>query len=147
MGDVLWYFIFYFLKIPYPWVETCSLGGKQNKTKTKTYHSNSKESGFVGNLKENKPSRSGFAIGRSWGCAIEGEAGFLGGSTAKNSPPKQRLEFYPWVSKIPWVEKEMAAHSSILAWEIPRTEEPGGYNPWGHKRVGHNEATEQQQQG
>ena len=29
----------------------------------------------------------------------------------------------------------MAAHSSILAWRIPWTEEPGGYGPWGH-RVG-----------
>ena len=27
----------------------------------------------------------------------------------------------------------MATHSSILAWEIPWTEEPGGYSPWGHK--------------
>ena len=25
----------------------------------------------------------------------------------------------------------MATHSSILVWEIPRTEEPGGYSPWG----------------
>ena len=25
----------------------------------------------------------------------------------------------------------MATHSSVLAWEIPWTEEPGGYNPWG----------------
>ena len=48
---------------------------------------------------------------------------------ARTRLPKQRREFYPWVDKIPWVEKEMAAHSSILAWEIPRTEEPGGYNP------------------
>ena len=31
MGDVLWYFIFYFLKIPYPWVETCTLGGEKKK--------------------------------------------------------------------------------------------------------------------
>ena len=31
------------------------------------------------------------------------------------------------------LEKEMAAHSSILAWEIPRAEEPG-YSPWGHKK-------------
>ena len=31
------------------------------------------------------------------------------------------------------LEKEVAIHSSILAWEIPWTEEPGGYNPWGHK--------------
>ena len=33
----------------------------------------------------------------------------------------------------------MAAHSSILDWEIPWTEEPGG--PWGRKRVGHDLAT------
>ena len=29
--------------------------------------------------------------------------------------------------------KEMATHSSILAWKIPWTEEPGGYSPWDHK--------------
>ena len=29
------------------------------------------------------------------------------------------------------LEKEMATHSSILTWRIPRTEEPGGYSPWG----------------
>ena len=27
----------------------------------------------------------------------------------------------------------MATHSSILAWRTPWTEEPGGYDPWGHK--------------
>ena len=32
------------------------------------------------------------------------------------------------------LEKGMANHSSILAWEIPWTEEPGRlYSPWGHK--------------
>ena len=31
------------------------------------------------------------------------------------------------------LEKETATHSSILAWEIPWTEEPGGlYSPWAH---------------
>ena len=29
------------------------------------------------------------------------------------------------------LEREMATHSSILAWRIPRTVEPGGYSPWG----------------
>ena len=44
------------------------------------------------------------------------------------------------------LEKEMATHSSILAWEIPWTEEPGGlYCPWGHKRVEHDFMTKQQQ--
>ena len=33
--------------------------------------------------------------------------------------------------------KEMATHSSILAWEIPRTEEPGGLQSMRLQRVGH----------
>ena len=43
------------------------------------------------------------------------------------------------------LEEEMAAHSSILAWEIPWTEEPGRLQSTGHKRVGHNLVAEQQQ--
>ena len=31
------------------------------------------------------------------------------------------------------LEKEMAPHSSTLAWKIPWTEEPGGYSPWGRE--------------
>ena len=34
------------------------------------------------------------------------------------------------------LEKEMATHSSTLAWEIPRTEEPGGLQSKGLQRVG-----------
>ena len=34
------------------------------------------------------------------------------------------------------LEKEMAIHSSTLAWKIPRKEEPGRlYSPWGHKEL------------
>jgi hypothetical protein len=33
------------------------------------------------------------------------------------------------------LEKEMATHSNILAWEIPWTEELVGFSPWGLKRV------------
>ena len=36
------------------------------------------------------------------------------------------------------LEKEMATHSSILAWRIPGTEEPGGLLSMGPHRVGHN---------
>ena len=36
------------------------------------------------------------------------------------------------------LEKEMAIHSSILAWEIPWTEEPGGIQSMEVQRVGHN---------
>ena len=31
------------------------------------------------------------------------------------------------------LQKGIATHSSILAWRIPWTEEPGGYSPWGHE--------------
>ena len=33
------------------------------------------------------------------------------------------------------LEKEMATHSSTLAWRIPWTEEPAGYSPKGHKEL------------
>ena len=36
------------------------------------------------------------------------------------------------------LEKEMATYSSILAWRIPWTEEPGGLQSTGSQRVGHN---------
>ena len=35
------------------------------------------------------------------------------------------------------LEKEMATHSSVLAWRIPRTEEPGGLQSMGSQRVRH----------
>ena len=43
-----------------------------------------------------------------------------------------------WVQSLGWedtLEKEMATHSSILAWRIPWTGEPMGYSPWGHKEL------------
>ena len=40
----------------------------------------------------------------------------------------RRPEFDLWVGKIP--RRGNATHSKILAWEIPRTEEPGGHSPW-----------------
>ena len=53
----------------------------------------------------------------------------------KNLPSKQERQ----VQSLGWedpLEKEIATHSSILAWEIPRTEEPGGlYSPWGRKAL------------
>ena len=45
-----------------------------------------------------------------------------------------------WVQSLVWedpLEKGMAIHSSILAWEIPCTEEPGGLQSMGLQRVGH----------
>ena len=48
---------------------------------------------------------------------------------------KQKVKLY-LVLSMKLLEKEMATHSSILAWRIPWTEEPGG-----SQRVGHNWAT------
>ena len=47
----------------------------------------------------------------------------------------RRHRFNPWVRKIP-LEEGMATHSSILAWRIPWTEEPGGLWFTGSQRVG-----------
>ena len=41
------------------------------------------------------------------------------------------------------LEKEMATHSGVLAWKIPRTEEPGRLPSTGLQRVGHDLVTEQ----
>ena len=43
------------------------------------------------------------------------------------------------------LEKEMATHSSILAWRIPWTEEPGRLQSMGPRKVGHDLATKLQQ--
>ena len=61
----------------------------------------------------------------------------------------QRLKCLPamretWVRSLGWedpLEKDMATHSSILAWEIPWTEEPGGLHSMGSQRVIHDWAT------
>ena len=50
--------------------------------------------------------------------------GFPSGSAVKNLPTKQETQVRSLGWKDP-LEKEMSTHSSILAWEIPRTKEPG----------------------
>ena len=55
----------------------------------------------------------------------------------KNLPAMQET----WVRFLGWedpLEKEMATHSSTLAWKISWTEEPGGLQSMGSQRVGHN---------
>ena len=52
--------------------------------------------------------------------------------TVKRLPTMQET----WVPSLGWedsLEKEMATHSTILAWKIPWTEEPGRGSPWGRK--------------
>ena len=56
--------------------------------------------------------------------------GFPGGSGVKNSPALQGMRVWSLGQEDP-LEEEMATHSSILAWEIPWTEEPGGWQSMG----------------
>ena len=63
--------------------------------------------------------------------------GFPGGSDGKRICVQCRKpRFSPGGEDPP--EKGMATHASILAWRIPWTEEPGGLQPTGLQRVGHN---------
>ena len=51
--------------------------------------------------------------------------------------PMDRLSYFPFTFHFHALEKEMATHSSILAWRIPGMEEPGGLPSMGSHRVGH----------
>ena len=55
----------------------------------------------------------------------------------KNLPAVQESQA-PSLGQEDPLEKEMATHSSILAWEIPWAEELGGLQSMGSQRVGHN---------
>ena len=65
-------------------------------------------------------------------------------SVVKNPSAKQEMGIR-FLGREDPLEKEMATHSSILAWEIPWTEEPGVLQSMGSQRVRHNLAIQQQQ--
>ena len=50
---------------------------------------------------------------------------------------RTRLSDFTFTFHFPALEKEMATHSSVLAWKIPGTEKPGGLPSMGSHRVGH----------
>ena len=67
--------------------------------------------------------------------------GFPGGSALRTHLPMQEMQ----IQSLGWedpLEEEMPTHSSILAWEIPGTEEPARLQFMGSQRVGHDLATE-----
>ena len=55
----------------------------------------------------------------------------------KNLPAMKETWVRSLGQEVP-LEKRMATRSSILAWKIPWPEEPGGLQPMGLQRVGHN---------
>ena len=64
--------------------------------------------------------------GGSWWAAVHGVA-----------KSQTRLSNFTFTFHFHPLEREMAAHSSVLAWRIPRTGEPGGLPSMGSHRVGH----------
>ena len=62
----------------------------------------------------------------AWKATVHGVAG---GQT--------RLSYFTFAFHFPALEKEMATHSSVLAWRIPEMGEPDGLPSMGSHRVGH----------
>ena len=65
--------------------------------------------------------------GGAWWAAVHGVA-----------KSRTRLSDFPFTFHFHTLEKEMATHSSILAWRIPWTEESDGLQSMVSQRVGHN---------
>ena len=64
--------------------------------------------------------------GGAWWAAVQG--------VAKDQTPLSKFTF---IFHFHTLEKEMATHSSVLAWRIPGTGEPGGLPSMGSHRIGH----------
>ena len=97
----------------------------------------SKETGYLGEIADsNAGEGNGTPLqysclenptdGGAWWAAVHGVA-----------KTQTRLSDFAFTFHFPALEKEMAAHSSVLAWRIPGTGEPGGLPSMGSHRVGH----------
>ena len=70
-----------------------------------------------------------------WGLPMDGGAWWAAVHGIDKS--RTRLSDFPFTFHFHALEKEMAAHSSVLAWRVPGTGEPGGLLSMGSHRVGH----------
>ena len=68
--------------------------------------------------------------GGAWKAAVPGVA-----------EGRTQLSDFPFTFHFHALEKEMATHSSVLAWRIPGTGEPGGCHLWGHTESDTTEVT------
>ena len=66
------------------------------------------------------------SYGGAWWAAVHGV-----------TKSRTRLSDFPFIFHFHALEKEMATHSSVLAWRIPRTGEPGGLLSMGSHKVRH----------
>ena len=74
---------------------------------------------------------------------VHASLGSPGGSPVKNLPARQETQIWSLGQEDP-LEEEMLPHSSILVWEIPWTDEPGGLQSMGSQKVRHNWVPKQQ---
>ena len=68
--------------------------------------------------------------GGAWWAAVHGVA-----------TSRTQLSDLTFTFRFDALEKEMAIHSSVFAWRIPGTGEPGGYHLWGRRESDMTEAT------
>ena len=77
---------------------------------------------------------------KTFSVLVSHNEGIPGGSAVKTSACNigdLQGMWVPSLGQADLLEEEMAAHFSILAWEILWTEEPGGLQSWGFRRAGH----------
>ena len=89
---------------------------------------NAEDPGSIPGLESSPGEGIGYPLQHSWA--------FLVAQMVKNLPAMLET----WVQSLGWedaLEEGMETHSSILAWRIPWTEEPGGLQTMGSQRVGH----------
>ena len=78
----------------------------------------------------------GRSLGEGIGYPLQYSWAFTEAQLVKNPPAMRET----WIRSLGWedpLEKGKATHSSILAWRIPWTEEPGGLQSIGLQKVGH----------
>ena len=95
----------------------------------KEYAYNVGDLGSIPGLERSPREGKGYPLQYSWASLVA--------QLVKNPPAMWET----WVQSLGWkdpLEKGTATHSSNLAWEIPWTEEPGGLQSMGSKRIGHN---------
>ena len=73
----------------------------------------------------------------SLSCADSVDGGAWWAAVHGVSKSRTRLSGFTFTFHFPALEKEMATHSSVLAWRIPGAGEPGGLPSLGSHRVGH----------
>ena len=98
---------------------------------------NSEDPGSIPGLGRSAGEGIGYPLQYSWASLVA--------QMVRNLPAMQET----WVWSMGWedpLEEDMATHSSILAWWIPWTEEPGGLQSMGSQRVGHNWATQHEEE-